>query len=155
MKWRDCRAPAPETSLQGPGWASRAQVSAASGAGWVQREQRLEGPGVRGAAHGWGHSGGAQRPPPSPAGEGPRGDSLEETQVVPRCGGLAAQAHVLKAHAGACGEDGAEGDKALRLRTMGPRGLDVRASSCEQRWVKLSGWDGNTGSGLSRWWGGR
>ena len=83
MKWRDCRAPAPETSLQGPGWASRAQVGAASGAGWAQREQRLEGPGVRGAAHGWGHSGGAQRPPPSPAGEGPRGDSLEETLESP------------------------------------------------------------------------
>ena len=121
--------------------------------------------GAAGAAFGrpWGEGSspwlGAQRGRPEAptisSGGGPWGDSLEETQVVPRCGGLAAQAHVLKAHAGACGEDGAEGDKALRLRTMGPRGLDVRASSCEQRWVKLSGWDGNTGSSLSRWWGGR
>lgn len=37
---------------------------------------------MRGAAHGRGPSGGAQRPPPSPAGAGPAGDSLEEPQVV-------------------------------------------------------------------------
>ena len=161
---------ATKTSLQGPGWVSRAQVSTASGAG---RAQRSEGAGVRGAAHSWGHSGGAQRPPPSPVGEGPTGGAASRRTFSPsahsessRCcpwGGrwgrgqgaqTADDGPSCEHHRGARGEDSGEGDKALRLWTTGPHCLDVRASSWEQRWVKLSGWDGNTSSGLSRWWGG-
>ena len=152
---------ATKTSLQGPGWVSRAQVSTASGAG---RAQRSEGAGVRGAAHSWGHSGGAQRPPPSPVGEGPTGGAASRRTFSPsahsessRCcpwGGrwgrgqgaqTADDGPSCEHHRGARGEDSGEGDKALRRWTTGPHvsiigvpagrtaGKGTRRSDCGQQ----------------------